>query len=117
MTEQQGKTFADLVIYAVEHPINPMVAPERFDEYAADAGPTHKLLVVSERNEGGDYEIHASLSNMSAAADPELRPTLLMLASMLDLLGLPVKWMFHQNIVHWYWPVERVAGLHKVVKH
>jgi hypothetical protein len=104
-----GKTFAELILYALEHPINPVVAPKSFDEYAAEAGPTHKLLVVSELEHGG-YVIHVSLSNMGCQADPELLTTLSMLAVFGELLGMPSKWMVLNNLVHWYWPAEGVAA-------
>jgi hypothetical protein len=104
-----GKTFAELILYALEHPINPVVAPKSFDEYAADAGPTHKLLVVSELEHGG-YVLHASISNMGTTADPELLVTLSMLATFGELLGMPARWALLNHIVHWYWPADGVAA-------
>lgn len=107
--EKPGKTFADLILYALEHPINPVIAPKSFDEYAADAGPTHKLLVVSELEHGG-YVIHASISNLGASANPELLVTLSMLAVFSDLLGTPIRWALLNHIVHWYWAADGVAA-------
>jgi hypothetical protein len=104
-----GKTFAELIIYACEHPINPVIAPKSFDDYAADAGPSHKLLVVTELEHGG-YVIHASISNMGSTADPELLITLSMLAAFGELLGVPARWALLDHIVHWYWPADGVAA-------
>jgi hypothetical protein len=106
--EKSGKTFAELILYALEHPINPVIAPKSFDDYAADAGPSHKLLVVSELEHGG-YVIHASVSNMGTNADPELLVTLSMLAAFQELLGVPARWALMHHIVHWYWPGDGVA--------
>lgn len=107
--DKPGKTFAELILYACEHPINPLIAPKSFDDYAADAGPSHKLLVVSELEHGG-YVVHASVSNMGTNADPELLVTLSMLAAFQELLGVPTRWGLVEHIVHWYWSAEGVAA-------
>lgn len=107
------KTFVEMLLYATEHPISPVMPPVAFNDYSHPLGEGHMLLVISEV-QGDERLIHVSLAAHNANVPPELGVALATLAPLQHILGVATRWGLHENVLHWHWPQERATGLRHI---